>query len=113
MANVLKVHEQNTIEQLAAQGWSRRRIAQHLQIDRKTVRRYLKAAAKSPTTSTPAHKPQKPPLSTPRQPNGPELVVVAARAEAGRPSFCEAHRQRIECKLGAGLSAQRIHQDLV
>jgi len=101
MANVLKVHEQNTIEQLAAQGWSRRRIAQHLQIDRKTVRRYLKAAAKSPT------------ISTPGEANGSEVVLLAIQAEAGRPSFCEAHRQRIESKLDTGLSAQRIYQDLV
>jgi hypothetical protein len=36
MANVLKVHEQNTIEQLAALGWSRKRIARELGIDRKT-----------------------------------------------------------------------------
>jgi len=113
MANVLKVHEQNTIEQLAAQGWSRRRIAQHLQIDRKTVRRYLKAAAKSPTISTPGNEVKIPPISTPGEPNGPELVVDAIRAEAGRPSFCAAHHQRIESKLDAGLSAQRIYQDLV
>ncbi len=53
MANVLKVNEQNSIEQLAAQGWSRRRIARELNLDRKTVRRYLEAAAKSPTISTP------------------------------------------------------------
>lgn len=113
MANILKVHEQNTIQQLAAQGWSRRRIAQHLQIDRKTVRRYLKAAAKSPTISTPGNEVKIPPISTPGDINGPELVVSAIRAEAGRPSFCEPHRQRIECKLDAGLSAQRIYQDLV
>lgn len=39
MANALKVHVQNNIEQLAALGWSRRRIARTLKLDRKTVRR--------------------------------------------------------------------------
>ena len=52
MANILKVNEQNTIQQLAAQGWSGRRIARELKVDRKTVRRYLQEAAKSPTIST-------------------------------------------------------------
>lgn len=43
MANILKVNEQNSIQQLAEKGWSRRRIARELNLDRKTVRRYLKA----------------------------------------------------------------------
>jgi DNA invertase Pin-like site-specific DNA recombinase len=38
---------------VVAQGWSRRRIARALKLDRKTVRRYLNAASKSPTISTP------------------------------------------------------------
>jgi transposase len=113
MANILKVHEQNTIQQLAAQGWSQRRIAEHLQIDRKTVRRYLKAAAKSPTISTPGSEVKIPPISTLGDATDPDMVVEIARVEAGRPSFCVAHRQRIESKLEAGLSAQRIYQDLL
>ena len=98
MANILKVHEQNTIQELAARGWSRRRIARELKLDRKTVRRYLRAAAKSPT------------ISTPGEASGADLVSAALQAEAGRPN---AHRERIETKLEAGLSAQRIYQDLV
>jgi len=123
MANILKVNEQNTIQQLAAQGWSRRRIARALKVDRKTVRRYLKAAAKSPTISTPGSgeaESKSPPISTPGESKtapaqlaGPELVIAALEAEAGRPSQCEPHRARIDAKLDEGLSAQRIYQDLV
>ena len=101
MANILKVHEQNTIQELAAKNWSVRRIARETRIDRKTVRRYLQAAPKSPT------------ISTPGSTDGPELVRAALQAEAGRPGFCEAHRQRISDKLEQGFSAKRIHQDLV
>jgi len=123
MANILKVNEQNIIQQLAAQGWSRRRIARALNVDRKTVRRYLRAAAKSPTISTPgsgAGEVKIPPISTPGESGsppteaiGPELVTAALAAEAGRPSRCTTHRARIEAKLEEGLSAQRIYQDLV
>src|SRR3989442_1112473 len=116
MANVLKVHEQNTIQQLSAQGWSRRRIARELKLDRKTVRRYLEVAAKSPTISTPGSPDPPEPksrISTPGEKNSAELVVAALADEPGRPSLCDPHRACIDSKLDAGLSAQRIYQDLV
>jgi transposase len=115
MANMLKVLEQNTIQELAAKGWSGRRIARTLNLDRKTVRRYLSATAKSPTISTPGSgdgDSKSPGISTPGQAVGPEVVATVLDAEAGRPSLCEPHRQRIQAKLDAGLSAQRIYQDL-
>ena len=116
MANILKVLEQNTIQDLAAQGWSRRRIARELDLDRKTVRRYLAAGSKSPTISTPGSPEvagSKSPISTAGEPAGADLVTAALEAEAGRPGFCDPHRARIGAKLEAGLSAQRIYQDLV
>ena len=116
MANILKVNEQNSIEQLALQGWSRRRIARELNVDRKTVRRYLEAAAKSPTISTPgsSEPPEsKSPISTPGEKSSVDLSVAVLQLEAGRPSLCEPHHACIDSKLDAGLSAQRIYQDLV
>jgi transposase len=116
MANILKVNEQNTIQQLAARGWSRRRIARELKLDRKTVRRYLRGAAKSPTLSTPGSPVpavSKSPISTPGESAGPDWVTDALEAEAGRPSLCDPHRTQIAAKLDHGLTAQRIYQDLV
>ena len=47
MANPLKVAKVLSIHTLHAQGWSRRRIARALGIDREAVARQLKAAAES------------------------------------------------------------------
>jgi predicted transcriptional regulator len=44
MSNVLKVSLQTTIYSLAERGWSQRRIASELGINRETVRRYLRLA---------------------------------------------------------------------
>src|SRR5579872_1499665 len=112
MANVLKVHEQSNIQQLAAQGWSRRRIARELNLDRKTVRRYLKDAAKSPTISTPGS-PSPPDSKSPISTLGENTVTAPPPGKPGRPSLCDPHRASIDSKLDAGLSAQRIYQDLI
>src|SRR5690606_41378657 len=61
MANVLKVQQQDSITHLAAAGWSIRRIARTLQLDRKTVRRYLRAGGATYTNEKP---PKSPPIST-------------------------------------------------
>jgi len=132
MANVLKVQEQQSITSLAAAGWSIRRIARKLRIDRKTVRRYLREAgavavseepSKSPTISTPGSEddpPAKsPPISTPGTGTLKPPVAVAdpvpevVCAEPGRPGLCEVHAEFIAAKLDLGLTAKRIHQDLV
>jgi transposase len=87
-------------------------------LDRKTVRRYLNAASKSPTISTPGSTEsdsKSPGISTPGASTGSQVVTEAlqSEAEAGRPSLCEPHRQRIGLKLDIGLSARRVYQDLV
>ena len=116
MANVLKVQEQQSITSLAAAGWSIRRIARKLRIDRKTVRRYLRDAGAVAVSEEPS---KSPPISTPG-PGGlePPAAVVGkvpevVCAEPGRPGLCEVHAEFIAAKLDLGLTAKRIHQDLV
>ena len=53
MSNVLKVSLQTTIYNLAERGWSQRRIARELGINRETVGRYLRLADAKPAISTP------------------------------------------------------------
>ena len=48
MSNHLKVAIIDTIASLYRKGWSRRRIARELEIDRETVARYLKQAGVAP-----------------------------------------------------------------
>jgi hypothetical protein len=86
MSNFLKVSLQATIYSFDDRGWSRRRIARELGIDRETVGRYLRLA--------------KPAIST-------------VGDGVGRKSQCEPLAALIMAKVELGLSAQRIYQDLV
>src|SRR2546429_3688778 len=69
MSNILKMDLVKAIQALKSKGWSKRRIARELQIDRQTVRKYLRAASNSPPLSIPdtaqADSGQNHPLSTP------------------------------------------------
>jgi transposase len=116
MANILKVHEQQVIAELWARGWSRRRIARELNLDRKTVRRHLRRA-KSPTLSTPGApelNPLKSPgVSTPGSEPVSKPLEETLSSENGRPSLCDPHQELIASKVESGLSAQRIFQDLI
>src|SRR5262245_247011 len=123
MPNLLQVAMIETILSLRQRGWSQRRIARELGINRETVARYLRQPTAPPKpaiaplgssetndTSKPAVAPlgsdgvlpsiEQPPLA-----EGPSAV--------GRPSDCAPWRAAIQAKLELGLSAQRIHQDLV
>jgi predicted transcriptional regulator len=91
--NELKVTQQQTIVALRNQGWSKRKIARELGVDRQTVRGYLAgAAAKSPAN--------------------PQAGALALGG-SGPDSLCEPWKERIQAALVAGLSVQRIYQDLV
>lgn len=126
--NVLKVSQQHSIETLHRQGFSGRRIARELGLDRETVRKYLSrakaseaAAEAKPATISPAGsggddalggtapKPATPDSNSPAGSG----VVADDVAKPGRRSHCLDHRVMIEAALDLGHSAQRIFQDLV
>src|SRR5712692_5789680 len=105
MSNLLQVAMIETILSLRQRGWSKRRIARELGIDRETVARHLRRQA--------AAKPANAPIGCcgPPEEEDPEPANDEGR-RGGRASDCEPWRAAIQAKLDLGLSAQRIHQDL-
>jgi hypothetical protein len=96
--NQLKVKQQEAIMALHERGWSKRRIARELALDRVTVRRYI-AAAKSPALQTGS---------------GDAADSKSPGVQAGsQGSSCVPWRTDIERGFEAGLSVQRIFEDLV
>jgi len=74
--NILNVSLQHSILTLAAHGWSHRRIARKLDLNRGTVGKYLRLARSKPAISTPG-------------------------SPAGRQSLCH-HRQKLSRQGSAG-----------
>jgi transposase len=87
MSNVLAVSHQQTIINPVRQNWSHRRIARELGINRRTAQRYAGKVSKRATNSTAGNVP-------------------------GRRSHCEGFDLAIREGVAAGLTAQRIFQDL-
>ena len=119
MANLLKMALIETIQSLRAQRWSFRRIARELGIHRETVARYVRLAQSKPAD----HPSGGAPLTgseASNSANGPESDCAATAPKPAKPptglavgrSDCELWREIILAKLDAGLSAQRIFQDL-
>jgi transposase len=131
VANQLKMALIDTIQRLRRQGWSKRRIARELEIDRETVARYLALCeAPKPATSEGALSDPKPAtlegaLSDSASPdsrtdlNDCSSCTTGTRAPSSTPSApgpasqCAPFHEHIVAKLEQGLSAQRIWQDLV
>jgi transposase len=130
MANLLKMATIDAILTLHQRNWSIRRIAKELHLHRATVARHLQRHRQTaPTTADPAAdhgKVYQAPMSA--EPGKVYQALIGAepvkmyRAPIGsesppaRPqqaSLCEPYRAPIEAKLAAGLTAQRIFQDLV
>jgi transposase len=112
------VHLQQTIATLHGQGWSKRKIARELGLDRGTVGKYL--AGKIPKPAIP-HTGSETPVEAKSAilPTGseeatkPKPAISPTGSSAGRQSLCEPLRQPIEQALATGLSTQRIYQDLI
>jgi transposase len=116
MSNVLKVSLQTTIYSLAERGWSQRRIASELGINRETVSRYLRLVKASDSAAGVEDRAdRKPAISITGKAvgAGPKPAISTTGFGAGRRSRCEALVEVILAKLEEGLSARRIHQDLV
>jgi transposase len=122
MANHLKMAECETILTLHRQGWSKRKIARELGVDRGTVRRTLRAnqqptAAAISKTPTPGEVLTGSEATPEANAATPGQVLTgspcAKAASVSQRSKCEPYRQLIEQKLEEGLSAQRIFQDLL
>lgn len=136
MANRLKMAEHQAIIGLARLGWSYRRIAAELGVDRETVSRHVKAAAGdgpgvrsadanaaisiTGSTTREATGAAAPCFGLGRGPEANATISIAgltdsvtvSRAAAGRRSRCESMRSAIVQGLERGLTAQRIWQDL-
>ena len=126
--NQLKVSQQETIITLWKRGWSARRIAREMGYDRDTVGKYVGLEASKPATPTagsaagvePEPATLIPGKSVTPDPNGAsapgagaELFAQALAAAQANVSLCAGWKKEIEAGLDQGLSAKRIHQDLV
>ena len=95
MSNVLRVSLQTTIHSLADRGWSQRRIARELGINRETVGRYMRLAEKAkPAISTPGSegdRQSKPAILTAGFEGSSEAkpAISTAGKSGGRKSQCE------------------------
>lgn len=96
MANVLKMEKKQTVLALLKVGWSYRRIERETGVRRETIARHDPGRDSKPAKVAPGSAEQKRPKRPP-----------------GLRSLCEPYREEIEKKLGQGLEAKRIWQDLV
>lgn len=101
MANQLKMAEVQAIIGLLEKGWSQRRIARELGVNRETVARYAHSLKSKPANPTPGSE----------SPTGPKPAISTPGSQ-GRKSHCESFRTLILDKLTQGLSGIRIWQDL-
>jgi transposase len=108
MSNRLEMSKVHTVLQLRQQGWSYVRIARELGIHRDTAARYVREHA-----AWPAGFGEPKPTQLHSGSGGSKPAQVHTGSAAVGRSMCEPFREVILAKLAQGLSAKRIHQDLV
>jgi transposase len=137
MANLLSMATSDTILRLHQRKWSIRRIAKELGLHRDTVARHIQLHEQAAQSTRPAEADPSPEeardgkigqalsgLETGKigqAPSGSGEVKIGQApigsetpgARVKQATLCEPYRALIESKLAAGLSAQRIFQDLV
>ena len=117
MSNILQVPQQQAIQALIAKGWSVRRIARTLDLNRRTVKRYADAATPKCTSEVIAGTaPPAAPKCTTQVIAGsgpPDEPKCTTQVITGSRSLCGAFQGVIAPLIELGLSAQRIYQDLV
>jgi transposase len=118
MANRLKMANIHAVIGLLEQGWSYRRIARELGIDRDTVARYDRIRKSKPAIVAPGSDVQEDPNAAISTAGSEQFLddlffLKASGHPPGRVSECEPFRDVIDKKLDQCLSAQRIWQDLV
>ena len=114
MANQLKMATVQSILTLHERGWSGRRIADELDVDRGTVSRYVELARQaSQPVAEAISKPANAPITRAGQSALSNPASAPVGALSGPQSDCQPWREIIEAKQAQGLSAKRIHQDLV
>jgi len=108
VANQLKMAVVDAILTLRERGWSQRRIARELGIDRETVAKYVNLweVGPKPATNAPTGSEGSIPDNAPIGPVGQD------HQKSGPESQCEPFGKIVEDKLEKGLSRQRIYQDL-
>jgi transposase len=117
MANRLKMAEAQSIIALARMGWSYRRIAAEVGVDRDTVSRHVRAARGDPDPPD-ANAANSIAGSAPTEGESPganaanSITGSKPPRPVGQRSRCEPQRDIILAKLQLGLTAQRIWQDL-
>jgi transposase len=123
MANQLKMATIDAILHFHQRNWPIRRIAKELGLNRGSVARHIRRHGQAAKQATPEGGAQDAKQATPEGGAHRSKQATAERAPIGAPtlpgarkstpSLCEPWRQVILDKLAAGLTAQRIFQDLV
>ena len=112
MSNILKENMIETIKELGRRGWSKRRIARELGVNRRTVAKYLDQNSKCAISTGGSDEENPAKCTIPTDGDFGDTESKCTIPTAGRQSLCVAYDETIREWMKLGLSAQRIFQDL-